>query len=199
MFAGKTKELMRLVERAQIAGHPYIIFKPTTDTRSPQGRIQANGGRTETAFEIPANDPHALLASLAQHESAHGAPYKLIAIDEGNFFPRNSGIERVVEQLANNGYRVVVAGLDLDWQGRPFGAMPDLLALADEVVQLYAVCMDCGHDRARFPFRTVASDKQIVVGGTEAYRALCRGCYLTASRQQGRQASLESQTQDEHH
>src|SRR3989344_8904704 len=86
MFAGKTKELMRLCERAKIAGHPYIVFKPTTDVRSPQGHIKAADGRLENAVEIPASAPQAILASLSHLEQERGAPFKLVAIDEGNFF-----------------------------------------------------------------------------------------------------------------
>lgn len=199
MFSGKTKELMRLVERARIAGHSYLIFKPVTDVRSPKGAIRTNGGATEDAIELSPSSSEEIFSYLEDKEKETGNKVRLVAIDEGNFFPRNSGIEDVTHKLANEGYRVVVAGLDLDYMGRPFGAMPDLLALADEVVQLYAVCMDCGDDEARFPFRTVDAEEQIVVGGTESYRALCRDCYLRASRERGRQVSLESQTQDALH
>ena len=103
MFAGKTKELMRLCERAKIAGHPYIIFKPTTDVRSPQGRIQAADGRLEEAVEVPAETPHAILATLQKSESERGEPFRLVAIDEGNCFSSGSGIAAVLNQLANEG------------------------------------------------------------------------------------------------
>jgi len=190
---------MRLVERARIAGHSYIIFKPVTDVRSPKGWVQSNGGATEQAIEISPHSPNSIFEHIERKEAEIGNRVRLVAVDEGNFFSRDSGLSEVAHQLANNGYRVVVAGLDLDYMGRPFGEMPDLLALADEVVQLYAVCMDCGDDKARFPFRTVDASEQIVVGGKESYRALCRDCYARASKSKGRQVSLESQTQDALH
>src|SRR3989344_8587752 len=121
MFAGKTKELMRLCEREQIAARPYIIFKPVTDVRSPQGHIKAADGRLEHAEEINAENPRSILAQIKEKEALRGSPFSLVAVDEGNFFARDSGISEVVHQLANEGYRVVVAGLDLDFKGRPFG------------------------------------------------------------------------------
>lgn len=168
MFSGKTEELIRRVRRAQIARQTVQVFKPVIDTRYGVTRITSHNGQDFEA--LPCADSAEIAARLAPETT-------VIAIDEAQFF--DHGIVRLVEQLANRGLRVIIAGLDLDFRAEPFGPMPDLLCLAEEVTKLHAICMVCGEPATRtqrlvngVPARY--NDPVILIGAQERYEARCR-------------------------
>lgn len=168
MFSGKTEELIRRVRRAMIARQHVQVFKPAIDTRYSIQRVTSHNGQDFEAHAVAtASDV------LRQLE----AETTVVAIDEAQFF--DAEIEYVVEVLAARGIRVIVAGLDTDFRGEPFGSMPVLLCRADEVQKLHAICMVCAEDASRTqrlvngePARY--DDPIILVGASEAYEARCR-------------------------
>lgn len=168
MFSGKTEELIRRVRRASIARQKVQVFKPDIDDRYNIQRVTSHNGQDFGA--IPVKDSAALLARVEPDTT-------VVAIDEAQFF--DQGIVRVTNHLANNGVRVIIAGLDMDFRGEPFGPMPALLCRADEVQKLHAICMVCGENASRTqrlvngqPARY--DDPIILVGASEAYEARCR-------------------------
>ncbi|NLF76374.1 MAG: thymidine kinase [Chloroflexi bacterium] len=168
MFSGKTEELIRRVRRASIARQKVQVFKPDIDDRYNIQRVTSHNGQDFGA--IPVKDSAALLARVEPDTT-------VVAIDEAQFF--DHGIVRVTNHLANNGVRVIIAGLDMDFRGEPFGPMPALLCRADEVQKLHAICMVCGENASRTqrlvngqPARY--DDPIILVGASEAYEARCR-------------------------
>jgi len=168
MFSGKTEELIRRVRRASIARQKVQVFKPDIDDRYNIQRVTSHNGQDFGA--IPVRDSAALLARVEPDTT-------VVAIDEAQFF--DQGIVRVTNHLANNGVRVIIAGLDMDFRGEPFGPMPALLCRADEVQKLHAICMVCGENASRTqrlvngqPARY--DDPIILVGASEAYEARCR-------------------------
>lgn len=175
MFAGKTTELLRRIALARLAGLNVAVFRPATDTRSPACMITARGGARVDA--VPCASASDMLASVE-------ATTSVVAIDEAQFFDEE--LESVVPRLLQLGQRVIVAGLDLDFAGRPFGPMPRLLALADRVDKLTAVCMRCHAFGATRTQRLVdgapasGNTPVIVVDAGEetvTYQARCRPCY----------------------
>lgn len=184
MFSGKTEELVRRFKRVQIGKQKSLIFKPITDTRSGTGLVRSNGGSQHHAVEIDVKEPLKLTLNLIEWEREYGR-CDVIGLDEAQFFPAGSKIVPILSTLAREGRRVIVAGLDLDFRGEPFGAMPEILAIADEVTKLTAVCMKCGSHHARFPQRMMGDEVasfdgalQVHVGGTESYQARCRECFV---------------------
>ncbi|MBC8100620.1 MAG: thymidine kinase [Armatimonadetes bacterium] len=168
MFCGKTEELIRRVRRATIARQTVQVFKPEVDARYSLDHITSHAGAQFEAQPVRlATDILALLSSDTT----------VVAIDEAQFL--DPSIVHVAEQLANQGKRVIMAGLDLDFRGEPFGAMPQLICLAEEVLKLHAICLVCGESATRSQ-RLVNSkpahyaDPVIVVGAHEAYEARCR-------------------------
>lgn len=161
MFSGKTEELLRLLKRAEYAKINYLLIKPATDTRGERNSITSHSKRSkdcvvvQTAVEIE---------DLASH-------FDYIAIDEAQFF--DVALVSVVENLAKKGKRVVISGLDMDYLGKPFGPMPELMAIADEVVKLHAICTECGA-QAQFSKRITANNGTVLIGAKESYTALCR-------------------------
>jgi thymidine kinase len=168
MFSGKTEELIRRVRRAIIAKQKVQVFKPEVDTRYSIKSVTSHDGQ---GFEaIPIANARDIFTRLH-------AETTVVAIDEAQFF--DSAIEYVTESLANRGVRVIIAGLDMDFRGEPFGSMPALLSRADEVQKLHAICMVCGEAASRTqrlvngePARY--DDPIILVGAEEAYEARCR-------------------------
>lgn len=177
MFSGKTEELIRRLRRAKIARQAVVIFKHARDVRTHAADIASHNGTTITA--LPTQNADAIAAS------ALGADATVIGIDEVQFF--GTEVINVVCQLVEAGKQVIVAGLDLDFRGVPFGPMPTLLAIADTVTKLHAVCVECGFD-AHFSQRLVDnqpakfSDPVIKVGASEAYQARCRSCFIIDER-----------------
>lgn len=165
MFSGKTSELIRRVERAMIAKQRVQIFKPAIDVRYDAEGVVSHSSRAMKAE--PVESAVDILIRLKDST-------RVVAIDEVQFF--DEGITTVVSKLAARGYRVICAGLDLDYRGQPFGPMPTLLAMADEVVKIHAICMVCGAPATRTQ-RLSKSKEQFLLGETDAYEARCRGHY----------------------
>lgn len=164
MFSGKTEELIRRLKRAEFASQRLILFKPKVDNRYSDEKIISHKGNAFNAIVI--EDPSEILE--------HWNGEMVVAIDEAQFL--NEEIIVVVNTLAKKGVRVIVAGLDMDYQGKPFGPIPNLLAIAEYVTKVHAICVECGN-LAQFSHRTVEEKEQVLVGATEKYKPLCRTCY----------------------
>lgn len=163
MFSGKTEELIRRVSRAKLAKQNVVMFKPGIDKRYHSNHIVSHN----------ANAIYSLAVENAQDvwEKAMAHQAQVVGIDEGQFF--DDEIVDVCNDLANKGMRVIVAGLDMDYQGKPFGPMPFLMAVAEFVDKIHAVCAVSG-DLAHYSYRKIASDEQVLLGETETYEARCR-------------------------
>ena len=164
MFSGKTEELIRRMRRAQIAGQKVEIFKPATDVRYDDEEVVSHDKNSIPSTPVESSSNMLLLADDVQ----------VVGIDEAQFF--DDGLVEVANKLANQGKRVVIAGLDLDFKGRPFGPMPNLLATAEYVTKLHAICKRTGGP-AHFSHRTVAGDQTFMLGETEAYEPVSRVVY----------------------
>ena len=177
MFSGKTEELIRRVRRACIARRTVQVFTPKIDTRYGANRVASHNGLDFEAIPVD----HAL--EILEHVQPETS---VVAIDEVQFFDEQ--IVTVAERLADNGMRVILAGLDMDFRGEPFGPMPALLCRADEVQKLHAICMVCGEEATRTQ-RLVNGepahydDPIILVGAAEAYEARCRAHHIVPGRQ----------------
>ena len=167
MFSGKTEELIRRLRRAQFARQKVEIFKPAIDVRYSQEEVVSHEGNSILSTPV---DSSASILLLGQESD-------VVGIDEAQFFDEH--IVEVVGTLASKGIRVIVAGLDLDFKGRPFGPMPQLCAVADEVTKVHAICVRCGA-LAYVSHRIVAGDKQVLLGEKQEYEPLCRECYAKA-------------------
>lgn len=167
MYAGKTEELVRRLRRSVIAGKKVLAFKPTIDDRYSKGDIASHSGVTFTSY--PVQWAHQVLERVRQEGSVD-----VVGVDEVQFF--DNDISNVAEILAHEGVRVVLAGLDLDYRGEPFGPVPRLLAVADSVTKITAVCTQCGEDATRSQ-RVVGGSELILVGAAESYEARCRSCW----------------------
>ncbi len=165
MFSGKTEELIRRMRRAQIAKQQVAIFKPVIDSRFGTDHIVSH---SEAKLQSTAVRSSADVLRLA-------ADAQVVGIDEGQFF--DMGIIEVAETLANQGKRVIIAGLDQDYRGKPFEPMPQLLAVAEYITKTLAICMVCGNPADRTQ-RTSASHERVLVGAKDAYEARCRRCYV---------------------
>lgn len=179
MFSGKTEELLRRIRRAQIAKLPVALFKPSTDTRYDKVEVVSHDQNAMPSIVVA--DSQELLRHV--EEASQKVPGRLegvalVAVDEAQFF--DEGLPDVCNLLANRGYRVVVAGLDLDYEGRPFGPMPQLLALAEEVTKLHAVCMETGRS-AHFSHRVEGGKDQVELGAQDRYIPLARHAYVAAN------------------
>lgn len=168
MFSGKTEELLRRIKRARLAKQVVQLFKPRVDDRYDAVKVVSHEGMNADAS--PVADAKELLSRI-RNESA------VIGIDEVQFF--DSAIVAACESLADSGMRVIVAGLDQDYRGQPFGPMPQLMATAEYVTKLHAVCVTCGGQASRSQ-RLVANEGQLFVGGAAAYEARCRRCFVDA-------------------
>ena len=164
MFSGKTVELIRRIRRVQIAKQKFEIYKPVIDKRY--------GGKKVVSHD--ANEINSTSVSVAKDILKFTKEPEVIGIDEAQFF--DSGIMSVCTELANKGIRVIVAGLDKDYLGQPFGPMPALMALAEYVTKIHAVCMRCG-SLANFSHRITKDDSLIVLGEKDNYEPLCRECF----------------------
>jgi thymidine kinase len=164
MFSGKTEELMRRLRRARIARLKTEIFKPNIDTRYSEEHIVSHDSNAIPSSSVPSSGNILLLSAGAD----------VIGIDEAQFF--DDGLPYVCERLAKQGIRVIVAGLDLDYRGKPFGSMPHLMAMADYVTKVHAICLHCG-DLAHHSHRIADEIEQVFVGEKESYIPLCRSCF----------------------
>lgn len=166
MFSGKTEELIRRLKRVKIANQPVQIFKPKLDTRYHSEDIVSHDDNAINSLPI-AHSTEIL-------ELAKG--YKVVGIDEAQFFDEH--LPDVCDQLAQQGIRVIIAGLDMDYTGKPFGIMPTLLAKAEYVTKVHAICMRCG-SIASYSHRIVGDDSPILLGSQKQYEPLCRSCFGT--------------------
>jgi thymidine kinase len=164
MFSGKTEELIRRLKRARIAKQRVEIFKPSIDVRYDVEKVVSHDANEIMSTPVP-NSSNILLLS---------GDVDVVGIDEAQFF--DAGLPEVCSQLAMSGIRVVVAGLDMDFKGKPFGPIPNLLSIAEYITKVHAICVRCGN-LAHFSHRTVVSDKLVMLGEKEAYEPLCRRCY----------------------
>ena len=170
MFSGKSEELIRRMKRAEFAKLPAIVFKPAVDSRRGINLVTSHNGFSVNS--TPISNPKEIVNLSAQKI--------VVGIDEVQFFPKE--IINVICTLVESGKRVIAAGLDLDFRGVPFGTMPTLMAIADTITKLKAICMDCGNE-AHFTQRLVSGqparyhDPIIMLGAEEKYQARCRNCY----------------------
>ena len=170
MFSGKTEELIRRLKRAQFAKQKVEIFKPSMDTRYHEIKVISHTGSEIHSTPVASSSNIFLLA----------ADTEVVGIDEAQFF--DDELPNVCKQLADKGVRVIVAGLDMDFQGKPFGPMPQLLASAEYVTKVHAICVDCGQ-LAYVSHRTVANENLVLLGETDNYKPLCRQCYNNSNPQ----------------
>ncbi len=170
MFSGKTEELIRRIRRAIFAKQKVEIFKPAMDVRYSEEDVVSHQGNSIPSTPI---DSSASILLMAQG-------CDVVGIDEAQFFDPH--IVEVCNRLANQGVRVIVAGLDLDFKGEPFGPMPGLLAIADEVSKVHAICVRCGA-LAYVSHRLVSGERQVLLGEKQEYEPLCRECYAKATVQ----------------
>lgn len=165
MFSGKTEELIRRLKRAIFAHQKVEIFKPSMDIRYSEDEVVSHDSNSIASTPIESSASILLLASNID----------VVGIDEAQFL--DEGLVEVCQQLADSGVRVIVAGLDIDYKRVPFGPMPALLAIADEVTKVHAICVKCGN-LAYVSHRIVASEKRVLLGEKDSYEPLCRECYL---------------------
>ena len=167
MFSGKTEELIRRLKRAQFAKQKVEIFKPVVDTRYSIAEVVSHDENSIPSSPVENSANILLLAGNVD----------VVAIDEAQFFDK--GLVEVCQKLADMGIRVIVAGLDMDFTGKPFGPVPDLMAIANYVSKVHAICVHCG-SVAQFSHRLVSNNKQVMLGEKEEYEPLCRVCYNKA-------------------
>lgn len=164
MFSGKTEELIRRLNRARIAKLNVGIFKPSLDTRYHDQDIVSHN--SSVIPSIPVAQAIDILPLAYGND--------VVGIDEAQFF--DSAIVEVCNQLAHDGKRVIVAGLDMDFSGKPFGCIPQLMAVAEFVTKVHAICVVCG-DIAHYSYRLVPSQERVLLGETDSYEARCRRCF----------------------
>lgn len=170
MFSGKTEELIRRMKRAKFARQKVEIFKPAIDTRYSDEEVVSHDSNHIMSTPIESSASILLLATDVD----------VVGIDEAQFFDQE--LTAVCEELARRGTRVIVAGLDMDFRCQPFGPMPSLMAVADEVTKVHAICVRCGN-LAYVSHRLVSNDKQVLLGEKMEYEPLCRECYYEALAQ----------------
>ncbi|MBT4345855.1 MAG: thymidine kinase [Flavobacteriales bacterium] len=165
MFSGKTEELLRRLKRAEFAKQKVAVFKPLIDTRYDARKIVSHDSNA-----IKSKPVKLAIEILDQIDNA-----EVIAIDEAQFFDKE--LIRISNLLANQGKRVIIAGLDMDFKGKPFGIMPDLLAIAEHITKVHAICIECG-TAANHSYRLTKNQQLIELGDKLEYKALCRDCFF---------------------
>ena len=168
MFSGKTEELIRRLNRARIAKQKVEIFKPAVDTRYDED-------------DVVSHDSNSVASTPVQNATQilfYAEDFEVVGIDEAQFF--GNELVKGCNEVAAKGKRVIVAGLDMDYLGKPFGPIPQLMATAEYVTKVHAICMRCGN-LANYSHRIVENDKLVMLGETEAYEPLCRSCFHKAT------------------
>jgi thymidine kinase len=168
MFSGKTEELIRRLKRAKIAKQKVEIYKPMTDVRYSETEVVSHDENSINSTPVENSSTILLLTGNVD----------VVGIDEAQFF--DTGLIEVVTKLANNGIRVIVAGLDMDFKGVPFGPIPGLMAVADHITKVHAICVRCGNI-AQFSHRKSEKDQVVLLGEKDIYEPLCRSCYREAN------------------
>jgi thymidine kinase len=164
MFSGKTEELIRRIRRAQIAKQKVIVFKPAIDTRYSDDQIVSHSEQSHTSVSV--NDASEILKHVTDHQ--------VIGVDEAQFF--SADLLDICDLLANNGKRVIVAGLDQDYRGKPFEPIPQLLAIAEYITKTLAICVICGNPADRTQRKSEQTER-VLVGAKDLYEARCRKCF----------------------
>lgn len=172
MFSGKTEELIRRLKRARIARQRVEIYKPAIDTRYSDEEVVSHDRNAISSTPVESSSSILLLAGEAE----------VVGIDEAQFF--DDGLVAVCNELADRGKRVIVAGLDMDFKGVPFGPMPALCAIAEDVTKVHAICVKCGA-LAHVSHRTVQGDRRVLLGEQAEYEPLCRACYNQLATKSG--------------
>lgn len=167
MFSGKTEELIRRLRRAQFAGLKVEIFKPSLDKRYSEGRVVSHDDKS--IVSTPVDNASSILLLAGEVD--------VVGIDEAQFF--DNSIVEVCNNLADNGVRVLVAGLDMDFMGNPFGPMPAILSISEYITKVHAICMRCG-SLAQYSFRKSEEEQVVLLGEKDKYEPLCRECYNKA-------------------
>jgi len=170
MFSGKTEELIRRLRRAQFAGLKVEIFKPSLDKRYSENRVVSHDDKSIVSTPVDNSSSILLLAGEVD----------VVGIDEAQFF--DNSIVEVCNKLADKGIRVVVAGLDMDFMGNPFGPIPALLSVAEYITKVHAICMRCG-SLAQYSFRKSEEEQVVVLGEKDKYEPLCRDCFNNVTRE----------------
>ena len=165
MFSGKTEELIRRIKKVELANEKYIIFRPKIDSRNPENKIISHA-KNEISASIVSSSKEILDLSVN---------YPVIGIDEAQFF--DLSIVDVCNLLANKGHRLIIAGLDMDYEGNPFGPMPNLMACAEDVMKVHAVCMETGNP-AGYSYRKNSSDDLVLIGEKKEYKPLSREAFV---------------------
>jgi thymidine kinase len=167
MFSGKTEELIRRLRRAQFAGLKVEIFKPSLDKRYSENRVVSHDDKS--IISTPVDNASAILLLAGDVD--------VVGIDEAQFF--DNQIVEVCNALADNGVRIVIAGLDMDFMRKPFGPMPELLSVAEYITKVHAICMRCGN-LAQYSYRKSEDEQVVLLGEKNLYEPLCRNCYNKA-------------------
>jgi len=169
MFSGKTEELIRRMKRAQFAKQNVEIFKPGIDTRYDEEMVVSHDANEIQSTPVPSSSNILILANNVD----------VVGIDEAQFF--DDGLVAVCNQLANSGIRVIVAGLDMDYKGVPFGPVPGIMASAEYVTKVHAICMKCG-ELANHSYRKTEENELVLLGEVDEYEPLCRACFNLAHK-----------------
>lgn len=169
MFSGKTEELLRRLRRAQIANRRVEIFKPAVDTRYHTTNVVSHDSNSIRSTPVEQSENILLLAD----------DIDVIGIDEAQFL--DAELPAVAEKLAQKGVRIIIAGLDMDFEGKPFGPVPHLLSIADYITKVHAICVKCG-DIAHFSYRTIAGKSTVLLGEKNSYEPRCRKCYYKGEK-----------------
>jgi len=178
MFSGKTEELIRRLRRAKIARQRVEIYKPAIDTRYDETDVVSHDATAVSSTPVENAASILLLAAEAD----------VVGIDEAQFF--DNGLPDACNALANQGKRVIVAGLDMDFKGVPFGPMPALCAIAEDVTKVHAICVRCGH-LAQISHRIVADGRRVLLGEKDEYEPLCRSCYNASLREKANEEKVQ--------
>ncbi len=178
MFSGKTEELIRRMRRAQFAKQKVEIFKPSIDVRYSEEDVVSHDQNHIPSTPIDSSASILLLSS----------DIDVVGIDEAQFL--DMGVVDVCNELANRGVRVIIAGLDMDYKGVPFGPMPALCAIADEVTKVHAICVNCG-SLAYVSHRKVHDERRVLLGETQEYEPLCRECYQKAIAREMKEIKID--------
>ena len=165
MFSGKTEELIRRIKKVELADEKYIIFRPKIDSRNPENKIISHA-KNEISSSIVSSPKEILDLSVN---------YSVIGIDEAQFFDQS--IVDVCNVLANKGHRLIIAGLDMDYEGNPFGPMPNLMACAEDVMKVHAVCVETGNP-AGYSYRKDSSEDLVLIGEKKEYKPLSREAFV---------------------
>jgi len=169
MFSGKTEELIRRMKRAQYAKQKVEIFKPAVDVRYDEEKVVSHD----------ANEIHSTPVESSQNILLYATDVEVVGIDEAQFF--DMGLIDVCNELANRGVRVIIAGLDMDYLGKPFGPIPGLLATAEYITKVHAICVKCGN-LAHHSHRIAENNELVMLGETDSYEPLCRDCFVEITK-----------------